>query len=220
MAKPSFIRPTFILLYGFPGAGKTFFARQLCETLNAAHVSGDRIRSELFDEPKHDKRENEVVTHLMEYMTEEFLRAGISVVFDTNATRVAQRRTLRDMARKFKAQPLIIWFQIDLESAFGRIAGRDRRKQDDRFATPMDRTTFESVVGHMQNPSQAEDYVVVSGKHTFKTQAHMVMKKFYDLGVIDMVSADGKVAKPELVNRVPNPLAGRVDTTRRNIIIR
>lgn len=220
MTKPSFIRPTFILLYGFPGSGKTFFARQLCESLHAAHVHGDRIRHELFEEPRYDARENEVVNHLMEYMSEEFLKAGISVVFDMNAMRLSQRRMLRDMARKYKANPALIWLQIDLESAFERVAKRDRRKNDDRYSSPLDRTTFESVVGHMQNPTQAEDYIVLSGKHTFKTQQHMAMKKFYDMGLIDMVSADGKIAKPELVNRVPNPLAGRVDPARRNIVIR
>jgi predicted kinase len=220
MTKPSFIRPTFIQLYGFPGSGKTFFARHLSESLGAAHIHGDRIRHELFEQPRFDTRENEVINHLMEYMAEEFLKSGISVIYDMNALRLSQRRALRDMARRLKAYPLLIWFQIDIESAFSRVVKRDRRKADDRYAVPMDRTTFESIAGHMQNPSAAEDYVVVSGKHTFKTQQHMVIKKLYDLGLIDMTVAGDKLVKPELVNRVPNPLAGRVDTTRRNIVIR
>lgn len=220
MSKPSFTRPTFILLYGFPGSGKTFFARQLSESLGAAHVHGDRIRSELFEEPRYDARENEVVSHLMEYMAEEFLNAGISVVYDMNAMRLSQRRALRDMARKHKAEPLLVWLQIDMDSSFGRVVKRDRRKADDRFSAPLDQKAFEQIVGRMQNPNQAEEYVVISGKHTFNTQQHMVLKKMYDAGLINMLSSDGKIAKPELVNKIPNPLAGRVDPSRRNIIIR
>lgn len=220
MSRPSFTKPTFIMLYGFPGAGKTFFARQLCESLGAAHVHGDRIRHELFENPRHDAQENEVVNHLMEYMAEEFLNAGISVVFDINAIRLNQRRALRDLARKHKAQPVLIWFQIDVESAFTRVVKRDRRKADDKYAVPMDRTTFDGLAGHMQNPQSTEEYVVVSGKHTFKTQQHTVIKKLYDMGLIDIESASSKLVKPELVNRIPNPLAGRVDPSRRNIIIR
>ena len=91
MSKLSLTKPTLILLYGFPGSGKTFFARQLCEDLQAAHVQGDRIRSELFEEPRYDRHENEIVSHLTEYMAEEFLNAGISVVYDVNAARIGQR---------------------------------------------------------------------------------------------------------------------------------
>ena len=56
------------MLYGFPGAGKTYFARQFCENVQAAHLQSDRIRSELFEEPRYDKRENEIVSQLMNYM--------------------------------------------------------------------------------------------------------------------------------------------------------
>ena len=57
-------QPTLFLLYGFPGAGKTYFARQLSEDLNAAHVQADRVRHELFEEPRFDKQENQVVAQL------------------------------------------------------------------------------------------------------------------------------------------------------------
>jgi predicted kinase len=220
MSKITLTRPTLILLYGFPGSGKSFFARQLCEEINAAHIHSDRIRHELFDKPRFDRQENDIVNHLMEYMAEEFLNAGISVVFDTNAMRFSQRRELRDMARRHKAEPLLAWLQIDLESAFTRVVKRDRRKADDRYAMPLDRTTFEQLVSYMQNPNKTEDYVVISGKHNFTTQRSTMLKKLYDLGLLDAATASSKLAKPGMVNLVPNPLAGRVDNSRRNIVIR
>src|SRR3989344_8227855 len=119
-------KPLFIVLYGFPGSGKTHFARQLCETIHAAHVNGDRLRYELFDQPRYDKREDDVVEHIMQYMAEEFLNAGLSVIYDVNAMRINKRRTLRDMARKVHAEPLLIWLQIDSDSAFARVSKRDR----------------------------------------------------------------------------------------------
>src|SRR3954466_11125024 len=98
-------KPLFIMLYGYPGTGKTYFARQLCENLQAAHVQGDRIRGELFAEPRWDAQENGVINQLMEYMAGELLAAGMSVVYDTNALRASQRRTLRELAHKAGAQP-------------------------------------------------------------------------------------------------------------------
>ncbi len=218
--KASLTKPTLILLYGFPGAGKTFLARQLCEDLGAAHIQGDRIRFELFEEPRYDHQESEIINHLMSYMAEEFLTAGISVIYDINAARLSQRRLLRDLARKTKAQSALIWIQIDTESAFGRVMKRDRRRADDRYGMQVDRTTFEELIGPMQNPSQTEDYVVVSGKHNYQTQKNAVFKKLYDLGLLSPEATLNKVVKPGLVNLIPARGSGRFDTTRRNIIIR
>lgn len=222
MAKVIPTKPLFIMLYGFPGSGKTYFARQLCEHLQAAHVQADRIRSELFESPRYDQQENSIIAQLTSYMTNEFLNAGISVVYDTNAMRANQRHAMRDMARRLHAQPILVWFQIDLESSFGRSMKRDRRKADDRFAMPMDRSTFDNIVGHMQNPSLTEEYIVVSGKHLFSTQLSATMKKLRELNLISLDDASSKVAKPGLVNLVPNHsnAAGRVDMSRRNIVIR
>jgi len=219
MNKIVLTKPVVIMLYGFPGAGKTHFATELGKAMSAAHVQGDRIRYELFDSPKYDKQENEVVTHLMEYMTEEFLQAGVSVIFDTNAHRLVQRRTIRDIARKSKATPLLIWLQIDHDSAFMRTAKRDRRKNNDKYAQPFTREAFDAYIGQMQNPKH-EDYMVISGKHTFNTQLGAVMKKLYEMGVVTAENYSSNVAKPELVNLIPNPAAGRVDMARRNIVIR
>ncbi len=219
MSKLSLSKPVLIMTYGFPGAGKSAFARQLSGVMNIVHLQADRIRHELFEQPRYDKQENEVVGHLMDYMTEEFLSAGVSVVYDATVDRLAQRRLLRDLARKMKAEHLLIWLQIDTETAFARTQRRDRRKSDDRYAQPFDRDGFESRAKLMQNPRN-EDYIVISGKHTFNTQRSAVVKRLYEMGLIDAGSASSKVVKPGLINLIPNPLGGRVDPTRRNIVIR
>lgn len=209
------------MLYGFPGSGKSYFARQFADELQLAHLSSDRIRSELFEEPTYSKDENNIVDHLMEFMAEEFLRAGVSVVYDANVARLAQRRALRDMARKLHSNTMLIWLQIDAESAFNRSRNRDRRKSDDKYSVPIDHSTFNTILQHMQMPKD-EDYVVISGKHTFATQRSSILKKMYDLSYLSGEAVQSKIVKPELINLVPkiNPMSGRVDMTRRNISIR
>ena len=220
MAKVVPTKPVFVLLYGYPGAGKTYFARQLCEQLQAAHVQGDRIRFELFAKPRYDREENNVITQLMDYMSEEFLNAGVSVVYDANVMRLAQRRMLRDMARKAHAAPILVWLQIDVESAYLRSSKRDRRRADDKYAALMSRDNFNTIASHMQNPDSTEDYVVISGKHVFNTQFNAVINRMREQKLISLDDVSSHVTKPGLVNLVPNPTAGRVDMTRRNIVIR
>lgn len=212
-------KPFLLLFYGYPGAGKSYFARQLAENVQMAHLQADRIRGELFDNPRYDKQENSIVTHLMDYMTEEFLSAGLSVAYDLNASHPKQRKHLYDIAKKHKATPLLIWIQMDRDTAFARNQSRDRRRADDKYAASWDRTTFETVVGVMQNPKPGEDYTVISGKHLFNMQQSAVISKLRALGVIAVDDASSRVVKPGMVNLVPNN-SGRFDANRRNISIR
>lgn len=219
MAKILPSKPFLLILYGFPGTGKTYFARQLSENIQAAHLQADRVRAELFEELRHDKQENDIVNQLMDYMTEEFLTAGLSVIYDTNTMRSKDRAKLRELAFRCHAQPLVVWFQLDAETSFARNMKRDRRRADDKYAARWDRTTFESILGFMQNPLPNENYIVLSGKHIFNTQQSTVVNKLRDLGVLSTGDANTRVVKPGMVNLVPTT-GGRVDMTRRNLTIR
>lgn len=219
MSKIILSKPVLICLYGYPGSGKSYVARNLADVIQCVHVSADKIRSELFEHPRYDPQENAIVGHLMNYMAEEFLSAGVSVVYDTNALRAAQRRKLRDLARRFKTEYLLIWLQIDLDSAYARTQNRDRRTNDDRYAEPQTRLSFDKQISGMQNP-QSEEYLVISGKHTFSTQKSAIVNKLYQKGLMESTAMQSSIAKPGLINLVPNPHAGRVDLSRRNITIR
>lgn len=211
-------KPVLIVLYGFPGSGKSYVARMLAENFHLAQVSADRVRSELFENPRYDNQENAIVAHLMNYMAEEFLSAGVSVVYDSNAGRLAQRRSLRELGRRHKAENLLIWLQIDLESAYARTQSRDRRTQDDKYAEPQTRQSFDKQASAMQNP-QGEDYLVISGKHNFTSQKGAILNHLYQLGLTNSTTVQSNVTSPGLVNLVPNPRAGRLDISRRNISI-
>lgn len=212
--------PLLIMVYGYPGSGKSFFARELTNHVQAAHIQDDRIRAELFGKPNYSKQENQFVSQFMNYMTEEFLNAGVTVVYDTNATTEARRRQIMKLAKKINAQTLIVWLQIDMDSAYFRAHNRDKRKTDDKYAKPIDRTTFEEVIKRMENPSKNEEYMVVSGKHTFLSQKNAVVRKLHDLRLLSAHDLTNNVSKPQLVNLVPNNIPGRVDLSRRNINIR
>lgn len=217
MAKVIATKPLLIMLYGFPGSGKSYFSRQLAEHMQIAHIQGDRIRGELFSEPRYDKQENAIVVQLMNYMTEEFLSAGVSVIYDENISRTSQRMQVRDMARRKGATPLLIWLQIDADSSYVRLPKRDRRRTEDKYSRDYTEEDYTRMLNAMQNPNN-EDFIVISGKHTFPSQKSAVFKRLTELGLISQSASSQNIIKPGLVNLVP--ASGRVDMSRRNILIR
>jgi len=211
-------KPFLMIFYGFPGSGKTYFARQFCENVQAAHLESDRIRMELFEKPRYDQQENMITSQIMTYMTEEFLSAGLSVIFDVNALRAGQRKMLHALANKYKVPVVTVWLQLDPESSYDRSIRRDRRKADDKYAAVWDRKSFDQIIASMQKPDAKENPVVISGKHLYTTQRNAVFKTLRDNGIIVEQDANRNIAKPGMVNLVSSSF-NRVDYTKRNISI-
>ncbi len=208
MSRTALNKPILITLYGFPGSGKSYIARNLAEHLHIAHVSADRIRGELFKNPQYTAQENSIILHLMNYMADEFLSAGVSVIYDANSLRVTQRKQLRELASKHRAGYMLIWIQIDPETAYSRTLKRDKRTADDHFAQSHTRRSFNDLMSHMQNPSD-ESYLVVSGKHSFNSQKATIFNKLYQIGHINSDTIQQSVTRPDLINLVPSHPAGQ-----------
>lgn len=211
--------PVLFILLGLPGSGKTYLARQLSSKLGATHIELEKIRHAIFDNPQYTTDENSVVKHVAFMMAEEFLKAKLPVIYDTSTNRRVERRELRDFARHFEAKPLLIWQQIDPSTGYARVSRRDSRKLDDRFGRVLDNKTFMNFNDDLQTPLH-EDYIIVSGKHSFQGQYNSITRYLVETG---LVAPDSKIAKsvpnPGLVNLVSGS-RGRVDYNRRNVNIK
>ena len=221
MQKNRLVNQTLILLYGLPGSGKSFFARQASDLLHIPHISSDRIRYELFEKPTYSKEEQTIVLNLMYMMLEEYAKLGLSAIFDVSINKLQDRRAIRDLARKYNMTPLLVWLQADTESCFFRAKSRDLRKADDKYSTEISRELFDQIEKTMQAP-QNEDALVISGKHLFDSQKNALLRRLKEMQLLVTEDMPAKsMAKPELVNLVSRAqmAAGRVDSGRRNVFI-
>ena len=201
MEIPSTDTPILYMTLGLPGAGKTYFAKQYAAKQGVPLIDVEWLRYDLFEDPRYDTSEDKVLANLTDYMAEQFLSAGLSVVVDgLNSTRV-RRHDLRKMARKYKVAPLVIWVQTDTNTAFERAHNRDRRNPYDKYAREFGDDEFERESMRTKQP-QHEDYVVISGKHLFRNQMNAVLRRLATVVVSEK--------KPKSVS-----LGGRVDLNRR-----
>lgn len=209
------VKPSVIILYGYPGSGKTTFAKKLSEEIKYAHLDADR----LFNETAKGNIPAKNVTAMMTYLANEFIKAGVGVIFDIDLPRAVDRHRIKQFAKAHKLKHIIIWLQIDIDTAQIRATGRDKRKADDKFAKAYNQQSFKAFAEKMQNPTDDET-VVISGKHNFNSQKSIVIKKLLQKNLIKSEELDGRIVKPELMSLVPKPtLSGDARGEKRNISI-
>ena len=179
-------QPVLILTYGYPGSGKTHFASRFAQEYGLVHISADRIRYELFDDPQHTPEENQVVLRLMDYMLSQALKSGSGVVYDTNNNRRSLRLKKRKIVEKYGAATLLVWVQTDIDTSFKRAHNRDRRHPEDKYSFVMPKEAFIRIKDSMTAP-RYEEFTVISGKHDFQTQLKTLNIKLKKMGLVATV---------------------------------
>ena len=169
--------PLLIVTMGYPGSGKSFFARQFADTYGLARVSEDRVRFELFERPSFSNEESEIINRMMRYMLEETMQTEQSIICEGSFLKAKDRRELADLAKAKGYRILTVWLQTDVETSERRASVRDRRNPDSKYAFELDRTTFNRLKNDLQRPQDKEQSVVISGKHAFRSQNLTVLRK-------------------------------------------
>lgn len=195
--------PLLIITMGYPGSGKTFFARQFAELYDIARVSEDRIRHELFEQPQYSEDEADIINRVMGYMLEQLMQTEKTLICEGGFLNAKKRVELEKAAIKAGYKTLVVWLQTDIETSAARAATRDRRNPDSKFSFELDRNTFDNVRSLLQKPGEREVAVVVSGKHAFKSQSLTVLRK------IAAIYSDG-ISKSDFPARTPVARPGQI----------
>lgn len=163
MKSLSLSQPHLIVLTGVKGSGKSFFAEKFAETFHAPYISRDRICEFSPDE--------KVIDKLVAYQLDELLKTKQPIVVDGMATSRTERAELAKKAREAGYATLLIWVQTDPETAKSRatrlIPKKERVSQDN----------YEHHAKRFTPPHALEKPVVISGKHTYASQAKVVLKR-------------------------------------------
>ncbi|MEO5691148.1 MAG: AAA family ATPase [Candidatus Saccharimonadales bacterium] len=170
-------RPLVLLIVGVPGAGKSHFARQFATIFHTPLVSYDKLQNLLFTEPKFSKEEELLIANIMNSQIQELFKTQRTFIVDGAVNSRAARMEIEKSARKNDYGTLTIWIQTDHESAQSRVMSRNKRREGDLYNARMSAEQFKKHAQRINPPAVRELYTVISGKHTFATQAKVVLKK-------------------------------------------
>jgi predicted kinase len=159
MKSLQFDKPHAIVVVGIRGSGKSFFAKKFADTFNAPFLD-----QALFDQLAIDSKSSR---HLQAAMLDELLKTGRSIVIEQSLSSRTERTELSRTLRKAGYAPLYVWVQVDIETAMNRAYRNDG----------ISASEYKDTVRRFTPPNPAEKPLVVSGKHTFATQAKVVLRK-------------------------------------------
>lgn len=152
-------------MVGIPGSGKSLFAEKFCSTFRTPRVSYDTIM-ELADQ--NGILADKYASHLLI----ELFKTRHTVVFDGPAGSPSQRAELKKFATAAGYKPLFIWVQTDEATSKARYAKMS--KKSGRHTTA---AQYDAMAREFTAPTTKEQpTVVISGKHTYATQAKAVLK--------------------------------------------
>jgi predicted kinase len=182
-----------IIMVGIPGSGKTFFAEKFAETFSAPYVDYKRIASLAGEEAA------EVI---MNDQLDELLKTKQSIILEANADTRTARAELAKKIRSAEYEPLLVWVQTDEATARARAT----KPSKDRPGAVLDQDTYDRKIKRFTAPTPPEKPIVISGKHTYASQAKAVL---------------GRLSAPRAeISTHATPPTRLEQPTRRNIAVR
>lgn len=174
----SLSRPLIIFMIGLPGAGKSFFARQFAETFKAPIVSYDYLRYQMFPEPAFSNDEDTLIAQIAGNELAQLLKTQRSIILDGGNNDYNDRQALMKLAKKHGYGSLVVWVQTDEPACRKRATKRSAKRDGDALNASMSDHDFEIAKSSFMPPGRGEDFIVISGKHTYATQAKVVLRRF------------------------------------------
>jgi predicted kinase len=175
-------KPLLILVVGNPGSGKSFFARQFSESYKFFYIDTGRYESELEGLGKSNLEISKLAKKLTSATFEQALKSFKHIIFEGYFGSKSEREIILNKAVKAGFGVLTVWVQTDNATTEERAMNRDRRRADDKNSLNLSEDEFSSMLSSFEKPvATKENSIVVSGKHDFKSQSVMVLRKIANI---------------------------------------
>ena len=193
-------KPHLIVVVGIPGSGKTHFATQFSDMFGAPYLNYTDLEEITEDAGVQQK--------VWEFTLNKLIQTKQTMLLEGQGESKAERRLLATYARTHGYQPLYIWVQTEPLTAQLR-ATRGIGKQ--KAARLISEEEFQARSASFEPLVANEPYMVISGKHTYASQAKNVLKKLAAPRAekAKTMTID-KRPEPSQTSTLPQPRRGRI----------
>lgn len=167
--------PFLLITHGVSGSGKSFFTRQLKETLGAIRIRSDVERKRLFglapldssdsglNQGLYTQQASERTYQHLHHMAEQMLNAGYRVIVDATFLHLEQRQAFRALAARLNVPFILLACSADPKTLQERVTQRKAQGED---AAEANSTVLERQLANYRAPQpqeyplQTKDYAI------------------------------------------------------------
>lgn len=165
------------MFLGYPGSGKTYFAKQLAKEMGIVRLNADAVRvaamGTIQKAREFDQETgllNPIVFGMIDYATVQILESGNSVLCDYQHNEKAFRDKRASLAAEHGAIPVVVWVKTPRDTAIERGAKRQELLDQRRHSLEKMETLVDKYIDLIEVPDGDELAIEVDGTLPFESQ--------------------------------------------------
>ena len=156
-------KPRALLVFGAPCSGKTTFSEKFAEKFDLALYNFDELKAKY----RLTRKNILLIIKLI-------ANTGKTIIIEGGLSTEKERQEMRNLLRAEGYEPSLIWIQTDVTTIRNRL--KARYKSVDKA-----KEIYDKEVSNLEAPSELENPIILSGKHTFETQTKHVLAGLADV---------------------------------------
>ena len=145
-------QPRAILVFGAPASGKTTFCEKFSQQFRAPYYNLNEVGNDLGVDRKN-----------LLYILDLIARTGQNIIIEGQLNTEADREEIKKILKEEGYNPSLIWIQTDVNTIKTRLKNRLK-------SVAKAKEEYDRKISELEAPSESENPIVLSGKHTFETQ--------------------------------------------------